>query len=107
MDFSFYEKYRYVGVVADTYNFSEQDIEEMLKIIKEDQFCYDFYNSDKSMELALRAILVRCDLKKNQFYKKLRQSLCTDSPNLHSVKELVGIRASAAYLALCKKEGIQ
>lgn len=80
-------KFPQVSVVADKYNFTCEDIESLInKAYK--YLNHHLYNKG-SIEVSLKALLVRLDMNRNDFYKYVEQ-VHVDLADADSFIKLVG-----------------
>lgn len=67
-----YREYPRVAVIAETFGFKHSDIKYLLNKIKNDSKVTAYFNTDSSQQTALKAIITRLGLKRNQFFEYIR-----------------------------------
>lgn len=96
-------KYRLIGVPAEILGFNCLDIDNMLDQIKNNTICRTVYGNDTSREIALRTLIVRMNLTRNEFYEKLDELSNVDITSYDDIEQLraySGLYSLAALIAL-------
>ncbi|WP_336125006.1 hypothetical protein [Niallia taxi] len=71
MESQLFLKYPMVAPTAQQYGFTVNDIELLINKMKMNRESYSYHDTDKSREVALKAIFMRVDLDRDEFFKHL------------------------------------
>jgi hypothetical protein len=66
-----FKKYPRVAPTAHIYGFTSKDIDSLLFKIANDLIASSYFNTNDSRQVALKAILVKLGLNRNEFYKHI------------------------------------
>jgi hypothetical protein len=67
-----FKEYPRVAPVADTLGFSVEDVELLLSKIENDFDANRYFNTDDMKQNTLRAIFVRINLRRNEFFEHIK-----------------------------------
>lgn len=98
-----FKEYPKVAIVADNFGFSYEDIETLIGKIEVYNYCSPIYNNRTQMELALRAIIVRMDMSREDFFSYIELLSSTrhwSHDQTQKVKEYIGANQLNAYCAI-------
>lgn len=98
-----FKEYPRVAIVADNFGFSYEDIECLIGKIELYNYRSPIYNNRTQMELALRAIIVRMDMSREDFFNHIELRHSTSHWSLEETqkaKEYIGANQLNAYCAI-------
>lgn len=97
-----FKEFPRVAPTADILGFTYEDVKFLLEKIENGFYCYDYYKDNNMMEIALKSILIRMDMNREQFfhYVDMKKTAYWTEYELHKAKKYIGAYQLPAYCAI-------
>lgn len=89
MNLDFHNKYPRIWATAESFGFTQEDIEQMIdNEIMLDKYCRAILGNENMDQIALKALMIRLNVGKEQFIKTIKEIANTKSEE--DIKKIVG-----------------
>ncbi|AKO91969.1 hypothetical protein BEH_07570 [Priestia filamentosa] len=105
IDSPLFKDFPKVALTADNYGFTYEDISYLMDIVRLDPYCQQRYRGEGSIEIALKTIIFRLDLKKEAFYNFVSTLQAKDYEDMEHLSFLVGKYHLAEFVAIVNALG--